>query len=109
MLLWKDLRRQLKALEKRWTRPWANLLKRFVLGFISNTRNLTIFIIQIEVSLAVLWEGARDNPAQLRARKEVIDLVQTVQKQIQLWTQADKMKQNIAKLAATDTMDVEED
>jgi len=64
---------------------------------------------KIEVSLAVLWEGARDNPAQLKARKEVIDLVQTVQEQIQLWTQADKMKQSIAKLAAADAMDVEED
>jgi hypothetical protein len=35
--------------------------------------------------------------------------VQTVQKQIQLWTQADKMKQNLAKLAASDAMDVQED
>lgn len=76
--------------------------------FISNARNLTLFI-QIEVSLAVLWEGARDNPAQLKARKEVIDVVQTVQEQIQLWTQADKIKQNMAKLAARDAMDVEED
>jgi hypothetical protein len=45
----------------------------------------------------------------LKARKEVIDLVQIVQEQIQLWTQADKMKQDIAKLAVTDAMDVEED
>ncbi|KAF8812373.1 hypothetical protein BYT27DRAFT_7087741 [Phlegmacium glaucopus] len=60
---------------------------------------------KIEVSLAVLWEGSRDNPAQLKARKEVIDLVQTVQEQIQLWTQADKMKQNTAKLAATSAME----
>lgn len=66
-------------------------------------------IIQIEVNLAVLWEGASDNPAQLKARKEIIDLVQTVQEQIQLWTQADQMKQDIARLAATDTVDMEED
>jgi hypothetical protein len=84
------------------------LLRRFVfLRFILNSRSHVIN--QIEVSLAVLWEGARDNPAQLKARKEVIDLVQTVQEQIQLWTQADKMKQNLAKVTATDAMDVEED
>jgi len=60
---------------------------------------------KIEVSLAVLWEGSRDNPAQLKARKDVIDLVQTVQEEIQLWTQADKMKQNVARLPATSAMD----
>ena len=66
-------------------------------------------IIQIEVSLAVLWEGARDNPTQLRARKEITDLVQIVREQIQVWTQADKIKQNMAKFAATDNMDVDQD
>jgi len=64
---------------------------------------------KIEVSLSVLWEGTRDNPAQLKARKEIIDLVRTVQEQIRLWTQADKMKQDITRLATTDIMDVEED
>lgn len=59
----------------------------------------------MEVSLAVLWEGACDDPAQLKARKEIIDLVQTVQEQIRLWMQADKMKQDIARLAATDIME----
>lgn len=51
---------------------------------------------QIEVSLAVLWEGARDNLAQVRARKVVIDLVQTIQGQIMFWSEADKMKQQAA-------------
>lgn len=32
-----------------------------------------------------------------------------MQEQIQLWSQADKMKQDLAKLTATDAMDVEED
>ena len=109
MLLWEDLRRQLKALEKLWTRPWANWLRRLIFFKIYTHRQESHVIFQIEVSLAVLWEGARDNPAQLKARKEIIDLVQTVQEQIQLWSQADKMKQDIAKLADTDAMDVEED
>jgi len=51
---------------------------------------------QIEVSLAVLWEGARDNLAQVRARKVVIDMVQTIQGQIMFWSEADKMKQQTA-------------
>jgi hypothetical protein len=56
---------------------------------------------QIEVSLAVLWEGARDNPAQLRARKAVIDMVQTIQGQVKFWSEADKMKQQVAKQMIT--------
>ncbi|KDR83818.1 hypothetical protein GALMADRAFT_236220 [Galerina marginata CBS 339.88] len=60
---------------------------------------------KIEVSLAVLWEGARDNPAQLRARKAVIDVVETIQDQIKLWTEADKMKQEAARHESADAMD----
>ncbi|KAF8913833.1 hypothetical protein CPB84DRAFT_1757667 [Gymnopilus junonius] len=48
---------------------------------------------KVEVSLAVLWEGARDNPAQLRARMAVINTVQVIQEQIGFWTEAYKMKQ----------------
>ncbi|KAF8974240.1 hypothetical protein BDZ97DRAFT_1945601 [Flammula alnicola] len=51
---------------------------------------------KIEVSLAVLWEGARDNPAQLRTRKAIIDIVQIIQNQVKFWTEADKMKQQAA-------------
>ena len=64
------------------------------------------YFLKIEVSLAVLWEGARDNPAQLRARKTVIDMVQTIQGQLKLWYEADKMKQQAAKEA---TAAMEED
>jgi hypothetical protein len=46
--------------------------------------------------LAVLWEGARDNLAQVRARKVVVDMVQTIQGQIMFWSEADKMKQQAA-------------
>jgi len=60
---------------------------------------------KIEVSLAVLWEGARDNPAQLRARKAIIDVVQTIQDQVKLWTEADKMKQEAATHESVDAMD----
>lgn len=55
---------------------------------------------KIEVSLAVLWEGARDNLAQVRARKVVIDMVQTIQGQIMFWSEADKMKQQAANQAS---------
>jgi len=72
---------------------WANWLKRYV----PNYRRVflafhTEYPPQIEVSLAVLWEGARDNPAQLKARKDIVDVVGMIHKQIQLWTDADKMK-----------------
>jgi len=43
--------------------------------------------------MAVLWEGARDNPQQLRARTEAIKIVGIIQEQIQFWTEAEKLAQ----------------
>ncbi|KAJ2931653.1 hypothetical protein H1R20_g5445, partial [Candolleomyces eurysporus] len=43
---------------------------------------------KVEVNLSVLWEGVRDDPAQVRARKFVVDMVSEVQKQLRLWTEA---------------------
>ncbi|KAF8165415.1 Dynamin family-domain-containing protein [Crassisporium funariophilum] len=63
---------------------------------------------KIEVSLAVLWEGARDTPAQLRARKEVIEVVEAVQKQIDSWAKSDKIKQEAAKMTVK-SMAMDED
>ncbi|RDB22483.1 Nuclear GTPase SLIP-GC [Hypsizygus marmoreus] len=50
---------------------------------------------KIEVSLSVLWEGTRDDPAQVRARQSVITLVADILGQVQLWTQAEKTKRTI--------------
>lgn len=46
---------------------------------------------QIEVNIAVLWEGARDDPKQVRARKEVLDIVATILDQVRIWTDAEKL------------------
>lgn len=43
--------------------------------------------------MAVLWEGARDNPQQLKARAEIIKVVETIQEQIKFWTEAEKLAQ----------------
>jgi len=43
--------------------------------------------------MAVLWEGARDNPQQLRTRTEAIKIVGTIQQQIQFWAEAEKLAQ----------------
>jgi hypothetical protein len=48
---------------------------------------------QIEVSMAVLWEGARDNPQQLKARAGTIKEVEVIQQQIQFWSEAEKIAQ----------------
>ncbi|KAF9569032.1 hypothetical protein CPC08DRAFT_790765 [Agrocybe pediades] len=48
---------------------------------------------KVEVSLSVLWEGARDSPAQRRSRANVIDIVGTVQEQIKFWIEADNARQ----------------
>jgi len=46
---------------------------------------------KIEVSIAVLWEGARDDPKQVRARMEVLDVVATILGQVRIWTEAQKL------------------
>ncbi|KAH7922469.1 hypothetical protein BV22DRAFT_1106623 [Leucogyrophana mollusca] len=47
---------------------------------------------KIEVSLAVLWEGTRDDPNQVRVRQETVNSVSEMQQQMQLWTQAEQMR-----------------
>ena len=44
------------------------------------------------MNLSVLWEGVRDDPAQVRARKSVVDMVSEVQNQLCLWTKAAQLK-----------------
>ncbi|KJA29987.1 hypothetical protein HYPSUDRAFT_196279 [Hypholoma sublateritium FD-334 SS-4] len=51
---------------------------------------------KIEVSLAVLWEGTRDSPAQQRIRDGIVDIVKTIQQQIKMWSDADTAKQTQA-------------
>jgi len=48
---------------------------------------------KVEVSMAVLWEGARDNPQQLKARAETVKVVETIQQQIQFWSEAAELAQ----------------
>lgn len=47
---------------------------------------------KVEVSLSVLWEGTRDDPTQVRARKTVVDVVADILGQILMWTQAEKSR-----------------
>lgn len=43
---------------------------------------------QIEVSVAVLWEGPRDDPAQVKIREQVISSVSDILREVELWQQA---------------------
>jgi len=45
--------------------------------------------------LAVLWEGARDDPKQVQARKEIVGITTDILGQVQFWTQAEKMKREV--------------
>ncbi|KAJ6614316.1 hypothetical protein B0H10DRAFT_2045676 [Mycena sp. CBHHK59/15] len=47
---------------------------------------------KIEVNLAVLWEGARDDPAQVKARSEVVKTVSQVLDQLSFLTEAEKAR-----------------
>ncbi|KAI0069058.1 hypothetical protein BV25DRAFT_1817993 [Artomyces pyxidatus] len=47
---------------------------------------------KIEVSVAVLWEGVRDDPAQLKARAEVVTTVNEVVRQIAFWDAARNLR-----------------
>lgn len=47
---------------------------------------------KIEVSVAVLWEGPRDDPAQVKARAEVIASVSDILREIDLWQQAAELR-----------------
>ncbi|KAG6813480.1 hypothetical protein H0H92_010505 [Tricholoma furcatifolium] len=43
---------------------------------------------KVEVNLSVLWEGTRDDPAQLRAREDIMTLVKTILQHIDFWMAA---------------------
>ncbi|KAJ6539274.1 hypothetical protein B0H19DRAFT_1178148 [Mycena capillaripes] len=47
---------------------------------------------KVEVNLAVLWEGVRDDPAQVKARSEVVTQVNEVLGQLQLFAAAEKAR-----------------
>ncbi|KDQ65115.1 hypothetical protein JAAARDRAFT_188367 [Jaapia argillacea MUCL 33604] len=47
---------------------------------------------KIEVSLAILWEGPRDDPSQVQARYQMVKTVTQIVDQLQLWTQAEQSR-----------------
>ncbi|KAF8897466.1 hypothetical protein BD779DRAFT_1432811 [Infundibulicybe gibba] len=58
---------------------------------------------QIEVSMSVLWEGARDDPAQVKARQRVVTIVTEIIRQVEFWTTAEATKRE-ASHAVEDTL-----
>lgn len=50
-----------------------------------------LFLLQIEVSVAVLWEGPRDDPAQVKVRVLVVDAVSDILQEVELWQEAAEM------------------
>lgn len=49
---------------------------------------------QVEVNLAVLWEGVRDDPAQVKARSEVVTEVDEILSQLSLFATAENARHN---------------
>ncbi|KIJ27411.1 hypothetical protein M422DRAFT_271395 [Sphaerobolus stellatus SS14] len=47
---------------------------------------------KIEVGMSVLWESPREDPRQIRLRLEAVGTLQVVDKQIALWTAANKQE-----------------
>ncbi|TBU32140.1 hypothetical protein BD311DRAFT_775680 [Dichomitus squalens] len=50
---------------------------------------------KVEVSIAVLWESVRDDPSQVQARAEVVDIVSEILQQVELWKRAENLPQAI--------------
>ncbi|KZT13003.1 uncharacterized protein LAESUDRAFT_719309 [Laetiporus sulphureus 93-53] len=49
---------------------------------------------KIEVSIAVLWEGPRGDPSQVKAQKVVVPTMTEILKQVQLWQQAQELNRD---------------
>ncbi|TFY80874.1 hypothetical protein EWM64_g3143, partial [Hericium alpestre] len=54
---------------------------------------------KIEVSIAVLWEGVRDDPVQNRMRANVVVTVNEVIRQVNLWSGARELREREAAMA----------
>jgi hypothetical protein len=48
--------------------------------------------LQIEVNLAVLWEGPRNDRQQAIVRLEVVEAAGKILDQVQLWAEADQLR-----------------
>lgn len=57
--------------------------------------------VQIEVSVAVLWEGPRDDPAQVRARAEVVADMTRIEEQVEMWTDAERSRREASQPVAS--------
>jgi len=58
---------------------------------------------KIEVNLSILWEGTRDDPTQVRARKDIMTIVTSVLEQIHLWTTAEQRRRQLKDNDAMET------
>jgi hypothetical protein len=80
------------AIGKTLTAALDNLAQKVHPHYISSISAHTVS--QIEVNMAVLWEGVRDDPAQVKTRSEVVTQVNEVLGQLQLFAAAEKARHN---------------
>lgn len=57
----------------------------------------------------MLWEGVRDDPSQVRARANVIDVVSEVQQMVKLWLEAAAQRKDAELAAAAAALDFDGD
>lgn len=55
---------------------------------------------KIEVSIAVLWEGPRDDPSQVKAREMVVATITEILSQVEFWQQSEQHKRTAAATSA---------
>jgi hypothetical protein len=53
-------------------------------------RLMSLFVVQVEVSMGVLWESPRDDPRQARVRQEALETLERIKIQAMLWSSAEK-------------------
>ncbi|KAG6820103.1 hypothetical protein H0H93_005415 [Arthromyces matolae] len=59
---------------------------------------------KIEVNLSVLWEGTRDDPAQVKARQDIMTIVKGVLDHVGFWATAQEAERFIKKSVNDDAM-----
>lgn len=69
----------------------AEKVRPFFMLIVYLSRSDTV-VNQIEVSIAVLWEGTRDDPQQANIREEVVANTSQIGEQVMLWIQAAENK-----------------
>lgn len=100
-----------RRLQKQWAvpsaRPSKNSRERYVCLLLYSVFGVDQGRVhsQIEVNMAVLWEGPRDDPKQAMARGEVVEGVKEILRQVELWRGAEQLSRVLQAYTNENEMD----